>query len=112
MSEQNKAKRPGNLMGTMKRLISMLFRFYPVLLPFTIGCILVNACVSALPSLFQQRIIALIELSWQDGDWAGVRTDPSTGEHSGFHVCGVSDRGPHLQPHHGHHYPGVSEEIP
>ncbi len=72
MSEQNKAKRPGNLMGTMKRLISMLFRFYPVLLPFTIGCILVNACVSALPSLFQQRIIALIELSWQEGDWAGV----------------------------------------
>ncbi len=72
MSEQNKAKRPGNLMGTMKRLISMLFRFYPVLLPFTIGCILVNACVSALPSLFQQRIIALIELSWRDGDWAGV----------------------------------------
>ena len=72
MSEQNKAKRPGNLMGTMKRLISMLFRFYPVLLPFTIGCILVNACVSALPSLFQQRIIALIELSWRDGDWTGV----------------------------------------
>lgn len=72
MNEQNKAKRPGNLMGTMKRLISMLFRFYPVLLPFTIGCILVNACVSALPSLFQQRIIALIELSWRDGDWAGV----------------------------------------
>ncbi len=72
MSEQNKAKRPGNLMGTMKRLISMLFRFYPVLLPFTIGCILVNACVSALPSLFQQRIIALIELSWREGDWAGV----------------------------------------
>ena len=72
MSEQNKAKRPGNLMGTMKRLISMLFRFYPALLPFTIGCILVNACVSALPSLFQQRIIALIELSWRDGDWAGV----------------------------------------
>ncbi len=72
MSEQNKAKRPGNLAGTMKRLIAMLFRFYPVLLPFTIGCILVNACVSALPSLFQQRIIALIELSWKDGDWAGV----------------------------------------
>ncbi len=72
MSEQNKAKRPGNLMGTMKRLISMLFRFYPLLLPFTIGCILVNACVSALPSLFQQRIIALIELSWREGDWAGV----------------------------------------
>ena len=72
MSEQNKAKRPGNLMGTMKRLISMLFRFYPALLPFTIGCILVNACVSALPSLFQQRIIALIELSWRDGDWTGV----------------------------------------
>ncbi len=72
MSDKNQKKPTGNLFGTLKRLLSMLFSFYPVLLPFTIVCILINACVSAVPSLFQQRIIALIELSWKDGDWAGV----------------------------------------
>ena len=58
--------------GTLGRLIRMIFSFYPVLLPFTLACILVNAIISAIPSLFQQRIIALIEQNWQSGDWAGV----------------------------------------
>ena len=58
--------------GTLGRLIRMIFSFYPVLLPFTIACILVNAIITAIPSLFQQRIIALIEQNWQSGDWAGV----------------------------------------
>ncbi len=58
--------------GTLGRLIRMIFSFYPVLLPFTLVCILVNAIISAIPSLFQQRIIALIEQNWQSGDWAGV----------------------------------------
>ena len=58
--------------GTLGRLIRMIFSFYPVLLPFTLACILINAIISAIPSLFQQRIIALIEQNWQSGDWAGV----------------------------------------
>ena len=58
--------------GTLGRLIRMIFSFYPVLLPFTLACILVNAIITAIPSLFQQRIIALIEQNWQSGDWAGV----------------------------------------
>ena len=58
--------------GTLGRLIRMIFSFYPVLLPFTLVCICVNAIISAIPSLFQQRIIALIEQNWQSGDWAGV----------------------------------------
>ena len=58
--------------GTLGRLIRMIFSFYPALLPFTLACILVNAIITAIPSLFQQRIIALIEQNWQSGDWAGV----------------------------------------
>ena len=58
--------------GTLGRLIRMIFSFYPVLLPFTLACILVNAIITAIPSLFQQRIIALIEQNWQSGDWTGV----------------------------------------
>ena len=58
--------------GTLGRLIRMIFSFYPVLLPFTLACILVNAIITAIPSLFQQRIIALIEQNWESGDWTVV----------------------------------------
>lgn len=59
-------------MPTLKRVLMSLFSFYPVLLPVTIVCILINAVVSAIPSVFQQKIIALIEESWQEGDWSSV----------------------------------------
>ncbi len=58
--------------GTMGRLLKMLFSFYPVLLPFTIACILINAVVSSIPSLFQQKVIAVIEQYWESGDWASA----------------------------------------
>ena len=58
--------------GTALRLIKLLFKFYPRLLPFTILCILINAIVSAIPSVFQQKVIALIEANWRTGDWDKV----------------------------------------
>ena len=58
--------------GILKRLISTMFSFYPVLLPVVIVCILFNAVVSSLPSIFMQNVIATVEESWQSGDWAGV----------------------------------------
>ena len=58
--------------GTLKRLLRTLFEFYPVLLPVTLACILFNAVISAIPSIFMQNIIAIIEDSWQAGDWAAV----------------------------------------
>jgi len=60
---------------TALRLIKLLFSFYPKLLPFTIICILVNAVVSAIPSMFQQKIIALIEDNWQAGTWDNVSAE-------------------------------------
>ena len=53
-------------------LIRMLFSFYPVLLPITLLCILLNAIISSIPSIFMQNIIAAVEQSWQTGDWAAV----------------------------------------
>ena len=40
---------------TLQRLIKTIFQYYPVLLPFTLVCILVNAVVSAIPAMFQQK---------------------------------------------------------
>ena len=54
-------------LSTIRRLLKMLFQFYPKLLPFIIFLILVNAVISALPSVFQQRVIALIQTSWEEG---------------------------------------------
>ena len=54
------------------RLIRMLFSFYPVLLPITLVCILFNAIISSVPSIFMQNVIAAVEQSWQTGDWDGV----------------------------------------
>ena len=58
--------------GVLRRLLRTLFEFYPVLLPVTIVCILINAIVSAAPSIFMQNIIAIVDETYQSGDWASV----------------------------------------
>lgn len=57
---------------TLQRIIKTIFQYYPVLLPFTLVCILVNAVVSAIPAMFQQKVIALIEENWKEGNWEVV----------------------------------------
>lgn len=57
---------------TTWRLIKTLFQFYPRLLPIALICIVISAGVTAIPSLFQQNVISLIETSWQSGDWNSV----------------------------------------
>ncbi len=66
-SKQNRQKK-----GTAKRLIRMLFSFYPVMMPVVVGCILFSAVVNAVPSIFMQNIISIVETSWQSGDWSAV----------------------------------------
>lgn len=56
----------------MKRLIRMLFEFYPVLLPLVLVCIVLNALISSIPAIFQQNIIAVVEQYWQTKDWAAA----------------------------------------
>ena len=50
----------------------MLFGYYPVLAPITVVCILFSAGVSAIPSIFTQKIIAFIEKWMVTGDWQGA----------------------------------------
>ena len=53
----------------LKRLISMLVKSYPVLIPVTAGCIILSSVTNALPAVFQQKVIADIEVYWKSGDW-------------------------------------------
>ena len=52
------------------RLLKIMREFYPVMVPATVVCIIFNAIVSSFPSVFMQNIIAIVEDSWQSGDWA------------------------------------------
>ncbi len=60
-------KKDKNRIHTFKRLIKLLFSFYPKLLPLIIVLIIVNAVISSLPSIFQQNIVALIQDAWENG---------------------------------------------
>ena len=55
--------------NVLKRLIKMLFGYYPVLVPLTILCILFTAIVSAIPAVFLQQVTALIESYQVTGSW-------------------------------------------
>ncbi len=68
-----------------------MFSFYPVLLPTTVACIVFNAVVSSIPSIFMQNIISIVETSWKTGDWNGVKTKILTfvGILAGFYILSL-----------------------
>lgn len=65
--QSNKSKKT-----TILRLFKTMFGFYPVMLPVTLLCIFFSAIVSAIPAVFMQNVIAVVETCWKSGDWNGV----------------------------------------
>ena len=55
--------------GVLKRLLKMLFSYYPVLVPLTIVCIVFSAIASAIPAIFLQRVTEMIGQWQSSGDW-------------------------------------------
>jgi len=76
MSKQIKQKRKldGKVLG---RLIRMLFKFYPVMVPVTMVCIVLSAIVTALPAIFQQKVLAVVTGYLEAGnfDWTIAKTE-------------------------------------
>ena len=64
-----KRKLNGNV---LKRLLKMLFKAYPVLLPLSILCILFTAIVSTIPSIFLQKVTETVQLYQPTKDWAAA----------------------------------------
>ena len=58
--------------SVLKRAIGYLFKFYPVLVPVSIVCILLSSIAAAIPDLYLQKIIAVIEKFYPMRDWAGA----------------------------------------
>ena len=61
--------------ASLLRVLRMFFGYYPVLAPLAVFCILFAATVSSIPSLFVQRVIALIEKWVESGDWSSARAE-------------------------------------
>ena len=57
------------------RAVKKLFKYYPVMAPLSFACILFTAIVSAIPSLFTQNILSVIEKWFKTGDWASARPE-------------------------------------
>lgn len=65
-----KNKKPNK--NTFARIIKTLCGYYPKLVPVTVFCILFSAIAAAIPDLFIQKVIAVIEKWYSTGDWASA----------------------------------------
>ncbi len=65
----NRPQRPAPKKGSLKRVLKMLYGYYPRLVPFTAICIIFFSIISAAPAIFQQQVIADIEKFYASGDW-------------------------------------------
>ena len=69
-------KRQKSSQGTFMRVLKMLFAFYPRLMPIMLVLILVSALISALPAVFQQQVVAIIQQSWESRlTWAQAKPE-------------------------------------
>lgn len=62
-------------MAAIKRTVKKYFGYYPVLALLTVVCILFSAVVSAVPSLFTQNVLSIIEKWYRSGDWISARAE-------------------------------------
>ncbi len=64
-----------NTKGILSRTIKLLFKYYPGMAAITLVCILFNAVVSALPSIFMERVFTLVgqalseSAGWETYGW-------------------------------------------
>ncbi len=71
-----KMKRPKRKLDvkSLSRVVKMLFKSYPVLVPISAFCIVVSAAVSAIPSLFTQKIISAITDYTKSAEWVAAKS--------------------------------------
>ncbi len=66
--------RTENQLITLKRLMKMMFSFFPKMLPLILLFIVLNAVLSSLPSIFQQNVVSVLENSWNNNiSWADTK---------------------------------------
>ncbi len=61
--------------GTFGRVLKLLFKYYPVLVPIVAFCILFSSVVAAAPDVFIQKVIAVIEKWYVTRDWVAAKAE-------------------------------------
>ena len=64
-----KGGRPPIQKGNLRRIIKMLFKAYPVMIPIVIFCIVLSSITASLPAIFQQQVLEDIGVWVNSGDW-------------------------------------------
>ncbi len=52
---------------TLLRVLKLLYKAYPVLIPLTVVCVVFSALVSSIPSIFTQKVLAVVTQCLQSG---------------------------------------------
>ena len=74
MKQNNSSAKPRMNGDVLKRLLRMLFSYYPVLLPVSIVCIIFSAVASDIPAIFLEKVVNAITYSVKNGlSWEAVR---------------------------------------
>ena len=68
----NMPPRPRAKKGTLARTVKMLFASYPVLMPLMLFCLAVSSLSSAIPSIFLQKVLSIIEKWYKSGDFGSA----------------------------------------
>ena len=67
-----KVGRPKAKKGSLKRIIKLLIRSYPILIPIAAVCIIISSVTASLPAIFQQQVLSDIGEWVSTGDWVSA----------------------------------------
>ena len=65
MSEKNQKRVFNPKAGTTRRLLKMLWGYYPKMMLLILCLIVLTAVISAVPAVFQQKVVAVIQETWE-----------------------------------------------
>ena len=68
-----RGRAPKSIGRTALRVLKMLRKFYPVILPTVAVCILIQCVVQATPNIFMERCLTVVGEFWESGDWAAAQ---------------------------------------
>ena len=68
-----RGRAPKSIGRTALRVLKMLRKFYPVMLPTVLVCILIQCVVQATPNIFMERCLTVVGEFWESGDWAAAQ---------------------------------------
>jgi len=58
--------------ATVIRIVKTCFKCYPIRMIISLVCVLISAVVTATPSIYTQKVIAIVEENYKNGEWSQI----------------------------------------